>query len=201
MDSVMTAEQRRRTEENRLKAIEKRNAAIARNAATGPASTSVRPYPRSTSSFSQPLSNPNPSSNFGNPVHVASSSDVLQHEPTKVVPPTNPPTGTGFGVTSTGPVGRSVRGPSSSSFFKHSTGSNVRLVPPPQKLISGSCVLLSRERFFVDMAYHAESIAVFKSIPSSKYGKYSLIIFFWCLKNFGCFDAFRADNEEMDISC
>lgn len=41
----------------------------------------------------------------------------------------------------------------------------------PDSAVQGHCCLLTRSRFEVELAYHADAIAVFKQVPSKKYGK------------------------------
>lgn len=54
-----------------------------------------------------------------------------------------------------------------------SSSSTLNAVPAKKPAISvrGKCVAHTEGRFRVEVGYHAELIAVFKSIPSKNYGK------------------------------
>lgn len=78
------------------------------------------------------------------------------------------------------------------SFFKQANkcpvaqlpSSSSDLIPVPVKKpaisVRGKCVPHTEGRFRVEVGYHAELIAVFKTIPSKNYGKchYSSLMFF-----------------------
>lgn len=55
-----------------------------------------------------------------------------------------------------------------------SNSSTLNAVPAKKPAISvrGKCVPHTEDRFRVEVGYHAELIAVFKSIPSKNYGEY-----------------------------
>ena len=44
------------------------------------------------------------------------------------------------------------------------------------KVVSGTCVLISKTRFKVVVGFHAKLIGVLKSIPSSCYGRFSILV-------------------------
>ena len=46
----------------------------------------------------------------------------------------------------------------------------------PGASMQGSCSLLSRSRFQVDLGYHVDVIAAFKQMPSKNYGEWELLI-------------------------
>lgn len=54
-----------------------------------------------------------------------------------------------------------------------STSAHLSAVPVKKPAVSvrGKCVLHTEDRFRVEVGYHAELIAVFKTIPSKNYGK------------------------------
>uniref|UniRef100_A0A4W6FII3 SWI/SNF-related matrix-associated actin-dependent regulator of chromatin subfamily A-like protein 1 n=1 Tax=Lates calcarifer TaxID=8187 RepID=A0A4W6FII3_LATCA len=143
MSNQLTAEQQRKIEENRRKALEKRAQRLGQ-------AVIIDPLPQTSQ-------------------HV--SSTVLSSGGNIGVKPAQPkPTLTSS--SSGGAVG---------SFYKQATNkpvaslpsnlSTLSAVPAKKAAISarGKCVLHTEDRFRVEVGYHAELIAVFKSIPSKTY--------------------------------
>lgn len=64
-----------------------------------------------------------------------------------------------------------------------SNSSTLNAVPAKKPAISvrGRCVPYTEDRFKVEVGYHAELIAVFKSIPSKNYGQYLPVQLVWSL--------------------
>lgn len=86
-------------------------------------------------------------------------------------------------LTSTSSSSSSSSGGAVGSFYKQNTkpvaqlpsnSSTLNAVPAKKPAISarGKCVAHAEGRFRVEVGYHVELIAVFKSIPSKSYGKY-----------------------------
>ncbi|KAM9802484.1 SWI/SNF-related matrix-associated actin-dependent regulator of chromatin subfamily A-like protein 1 [Syngnathus typhle] len=184
MSTSLTAEQQRRIEENRRKALERRAQRLGQNA-TGPPdrSTTTAPNP-----FAPPLKR---EAHFvakhkDTTVDNGISSSTLTSSrdappPTKRQHVNRPPMSTDSGITSVTPVQLSFKQPSTSSaapasFYRQpnkptSDSPTLKAVPAKKPAIStwGKCVPHTDGRFRVEVAYHAELIAAFKSIPSKIY--------------------------------
>ncbi|XP_054712629.1 SWI/SNF-related matrix-associated actin-dependent regulator of chromatin subfamily A-like protein 1 [Uloborus diversus] len=143
--SQLTEEQRRKIEENRRKALEKRAAKTGSSAVNTPVTVTS-----SFSSFSK-----TPQNGVGPSVSAIANNFYKK-------PETSSKFGT-LNVTSvkTGPF------KNNSLIFQNGKLSNSSVVS--QNTVKGTCVLLSRKRFFVDVGFHKEMIDLFKTIPSRLY--------------------------------
>ncbi len=175
--SGLSDEQRRRMEENRLKAIERRNAAIARNNAQLGIQNQGLPRPATV----KPQMVPAPSIS---PLSLGSRQITgnYQNQNQTSNPPTRPPS-------SAYPSSSSA---SNNNFYKPATGTSGAggsRFPPPKiqpnsfssststhrgNVVSGTCTMISRERFLVEMSYQSEAIAIFKSISGCAYGEFGM---------------------------
>ena len=157
--STLTEEQRRRMEENRLQAIAKRNAAIARNNALFSAQNQTQPQP--VAAVVAPRLSATTAQAQAQTQNISQQYLGSNRNPQ----PTNNATnyGTNFNVNKPLPA------PVQAANFK------VSKIPFNGKTVSGTCTMISRDRFMVDMGYQAEAIAVFKSITGSTYGEQYIV--------------------------
>uniref|UniRef100_A0A8C4HQK8 SWI/SNF-related matrix-associated actin-dependent regulator of chromatin subfamily A-like protein 1 n=1 Tax=Dicentrarchus labrax TaxID=13489 RepID=A0A8C4HQK8_DICLA len=182
MSNQLTAEQQRKIEENRRRALERRAQRLGQSTSSskqtpgGFSSTSVQVQPSKQSFTADPATlghhRETPSSASTKSQHV--SSPVLSSGGSAGVKPTHPRPN----ITS------SSSGGAVGSFYKHtnkpaqspvaqqpSNSSTSSALPAKKPAISvrGKCVPHAEDRFRVEVGYHAELIAVFKSIPSKNY--------------------------------
>uniref|UniRef100_A0A8C4HM85 SWI/SNF-related matrix-associated actin-dependent regulator of chromatin subfamily A-like protein 1 n=1 Tax=Dicentrarchus labrax TaxID=13489 RepID=A0A8C4HM85_DICLA len=165
---LLTAEQQRKIEENRRRALERRAQRLGQSTSSskqtpgGFSSTSVQVQPSKQSFTADPAT-------LGHHRETPSSASA----PKLFVPP--------FKKDS---QKYSVSGGAVGSFYKHtnkpaqspvaqqpSNSSTSSALPAKKPAISvrGKCVPHAEDRFRVEVGYHAELIAVFKSIPSKNY--------------------------------
>lgn len=161
----LTEDQKKRIEENRLKALAKRK---------------DKPPPGPPPTGGPRMMTPSPSasaaghitSNFSNSTfnRFASSPTLLQSGsgPLKAKPLTTP-------FSSPTPSAPKVNPVSQATFYGSGNSSNVQSSTKPGitqatvRTVKGQCVLVSADHFKVDIVYHVAVINVFKSIPSAKY--------------------------------
>jgi len=176
--STLSDEQRRRMEENRLKAIEKRNAAIARNNAL--------------------LAQSQGSSSSASAQRLITPSTVKTPSVSPLSLGINPPSKTANlqqqQIRTTMAYSSSVNGNAPVNQNGVYTGSRPQATFPPVKtavypdkkpvaafsskaIVAGSCTMISRDRFLVEMGYQSEAIAIFKSIPGCAYGMFCPLTF------------------------
>lgn len=168
MSSKLTLEQERKIEENRKKALEIRARKLANV-------NSASPQTSTGSTCSEQVSSRNPT--------TTSAPRLGHHQPFQKVSLTS---GQSVSKCNMSDNNKLSIPPSSSSgvvgsFYKQVSRSNQTASssacsagPPPRPrpvLVGGRCVSHSRDRFRVEVGYHAELIAVFKTIPSKNYGK------------------------------
>lgn len=83
-----------------------------------------------------------------------------------------------------------------------SSSSGLSAVPVKKPAISvrGKCVRHTEGRFRVEVGYHAQLIAVFKSIPSKNYGKCPYCsMMCWCLFSFQLFYLIQLCVRQFDV--
>ncbi|XP_077392497.1 SWI/SNF-related matrix-associated actin-dependent regulator of chromatin subfamily A-like protein 1 [Festucalex cinctus] len=185
MSTPLTAEQQRMIEENRRKALERRAQRLGQNA-TGPPNPSAASAPKP---FVSPLRKEAQitgnckDTTFGNGVSSATPTWARDAPPPAKRQHVNQLVmSTDSGVSSTKPAQLTCKQPSPSSaalgsFYKQPNKPTSDLttlkaaVPVKKPSIStwGKCVPHTDGRFRVEVGYHAELIAVFKSIPSKTY--------------------------------
>lgn len=158
----LTDEQRRRMEENRRKALEKRAAVFAASSSSG--------KPNLGSSVGVKPSNPPK----GVPQRASSMSTAVSTSTTSKVPNAAAPQGifnstyknSGSIKTSTwqtkNPGSYTSKGAQTKLPNNWGTGGN--------KVVTGTCRIISKDRFEVDCGYHAQLISILKEIPESRYG-------------------------------
>uniref|UniRef100_A0A8P4G4K2 SWI/SNF-related matrix-associated actin-dependent regulator of chromatin subfamily A-like protein 1 n=1 Tax=Dicentrarchus labrax TaxID=13489 RepID=A0A8P4G4K2_DICLA len=195
MSNQLTAEQQRKIEENRRRALERRAQRLGQSTSSskqtpgGFSSTSVQVQPSKQSFTADPATlghhRETPSSASAPKLFVQSISNYLtksQHVSSPVLS-----SGGSAGVKPTHPrpnITSSSSGGAVGSFYKHtnkpaqspvaqqpSNSSTSSALPAKKPAISvrGKCVPHAEDRFRVEVGYHAELIAVFKSIPSKNY--------------------------------
>uniref|UniRef100_A0A667YDG0 SWI/SNF-related matrix-associated actin-dependent regulator of chromatin subfamily A-like protein 1 n=1 Tax=Myripristis murdjan TaxID=586833 RepID=A0A667YDG0_9TELE len=191
MSQQLTVEQQRKIEENRQRALERRAQRLGQTVANSKGTTtgSAGPPGRFVPPFKKVLENhasqnqdtkPQHSPGFGKQTghgiqkqvrsesQQVSGSGLSGGGSSSVKPPEHRPDSAGalgsFHKQSTKRAQSPVAQPSSSS-------STVNSIPAKKPAISvrGKCVLHSEDRFRVEVSYHAELIAVFKTIPSKSY--------------------------------
>ncbi|XP_061926024.1 SWI/SNF-related matrix-associated actin-dependent regulator of chromatin subfamily A-like protein 1 [Entelurus aequoreus] len=185
MSLQLTAEQQRRIEENRRKALERRAQRVGQTIATnkhGP--TDLIQAASQPKRFATPSSKNSPTSSN----HIKSSSGSDNHSssskliPVKdALPPAsfqhvNHPMKSRDNI-NVKPVHTSPSNAVVGSFYKQpnkptsDSTSTLNAVPAKKQAVStrGKCVLHTEGRFRVEVGYNAELIAVFKSIPSKSY--------------------------------
>uniref|UniRef100_A0A7N6BK19 SWI/SNF-related matrix-associated actin-dependent regulator of chromatin subfamily A-like protein 1 n=1 Tax=Anabas testudineus TaxID=64144 RepID=A0A7N6BK19_ANATE len=187
MPNQLTAEQQRKIEENRQKALERRALRLGQSVSTNKqtpvgfntASVQIQPHKQNTSIsgsapklFVQPFKNDAQSSNIhsrGLKHQQFSSNQIGSFSVNPAQPKPNPISGTA-GVSSfyKQATSKSAQRPA----VQHpSNSSSLDAAPAKKPAISvrGKCVPYTEGRFRVEVGYHAELIAVFKSIPSKNY--------------------------------
>uniref|UniRef100_A0A7N6BDB4 SWI/SNF-related matrix-associated actin-dependent regulator of chromatin subfamily A-like protein 1 n=1 Tax=Anabas testudineus TaxID=64144 RepID=A0A7N6BDB4_ANATE len=226
MPNQLTAEQQRKIEENRQKALERRALRLGQSVSTNKqtpvgfntASVQIQPHKQSIAPdwavitnhgdtsisgsapklFVQPFKNDAQSSNIHSrglkhqqfsSNQIGQSIQVIDALPQTKGPHTNspvPPGGGSFSVNPAQPKPNPISGTAGvSSFYKQATSksaqrpavqhpsnsSSLDAAPAKKPAISvrGKCVPYTEGRFRVEVGYHAELIAVFKSIPSKNY--------------------------------
>ena len=141
--SPFTEEQRRRAEENRLKALERR--AQSQKSLPAITTTVTQTVPQAQARPTMPIQ-----SGFSSQSRFTAENNVKTNAPPKNrYAPWN-----------------AKNGATASS----SATSSAPMCSVP--IATGTCRLMTRDRFVADMGYHAEVVKMFKNIPGSKYGKF-----------------------------
>ncbi|XP_077437099.1 SWI/SNF-related matrix-associated actin-dependent regulator of chromatin subfamily A-like protein 1 [Vanacampus margaritifer] len=184
MSTTLTAEQQRMIEENRRKALERRAQRLGQNA-PGPPNPSASSAPKLfVSPFRKEahiIGNCKDTA-FGNGFSSSTLTSARDAPPPAKRQHVNQPAmSTGSSISSAKPAQLSCKQPSPSSaalgsFYKQpnkptSDLTTLKTVPAKKPAIAtwGKCVPHTDGRFRVEVGYHAELIAVFKSIPSKTY--------------------------------
>uniref|UniRef100_A0A665WX77 SWI/SNF-related matrix-associated actin-dependent regulator of chromatin subfamily A-like protein 1 n=1 Tax=Echeneis naucrates TaxID=173247 RepID=A0A665WX77_ECHNA len=155
MSNQLTAEQQRKIEENRRKALERRAQRLGQTAA-GPSSSKHQQVPGGVAQNSQrAVSN------------LASSRQIQVIDQTKP----NLTSSSSGGAVHSFYKQTTIKHIQTSAAKLPSNSSTSTTVPAKKPAISvrGKCVPHATDRFRVEVGYHAELIAVFKSIPSKNY--------------------------------
>uniref|UniRef100_A0A7N6FJF0 SWI/SNF-related matrix-associated actin-dependent regulator of chromatin subfamily A-like protein 1 n=1 Tax=Anabas testudineus TaxID=64144 RepID=A0A7N6FJF0_ANATE len=197
MPNQLTAEQQRKIEENRQKALERRALRLGQSVSTNKqtpvgfntASVQIQPHKQSIAPDWAVITNHGDTSISGSAPKLfvqpfkndAQSSNIHSRGLNPV-----PPGGGSFSVNPAQPKPNPISGTAGvSSFYKQATSksaqrpavqhpsnsSSLDAAPAKKPAISvrGKCVPYTEGRFRVEVGYHAELIAVFKSIPSKNY--------------------------------
>lgn len=197
--SSLTDEQRRRIEENRRKALEKRAARLNEGKSSSALATRISQIPNTRTFPQKPLSSSKTSVHTGNG-HPSNFSSNASSSSTSKGPDTNKtmkdfvsqfsrPTSTSNTFNKNKPLGvdklfqsnnnkpaqtfqqKNISGYSSSNV---DCTDNVQLKAGPSKgpikVVKGTCVLLNKKRFVVKVPFHGPLIGLFKTIPSRNYG-------------------------------
>ncbi|GBM34560.1 SWI/SNF-related matrix-associated actin-dependent regulator of chromatin subfamily A-like protein 1 [Araneus ventricosus] len=144
--STLTEEQRRRIEENRRKALERRAAL----------SGAVNRNPNNNLSVASTTNN------------TSGSKQILTSNNTSAVPKSN---SSAYPNKYPSNVFNQNRASSNSVSAVNTTKSEkpVAKIFQSRDYVKGTCVLLNRKRFYVDMGYNKEVIDIFKTVPSRLY--------------------------------
>lgn len=201
MSNQLTAEQQRKIEENRRKALELRAQRLRQQSSAGCNGASVQtdfskrgenqrnPHSSAPTRFVPPFKQnsqisskeiqqapPGPSNQLNQNTQNTSSRQV------SAPPPRTNGVGSSGGVSVGVRPAQTTSVTSGSSFYKqpNTSGATSAALPPssaatavaakkPVISVRGKCVPHAEDRFKVEVGYHAELIAVFKSIPSKNY--------------------------------
>ncbi|KAG8198721.1 hypothetical protein JTE90_023489 [Oedothorax gibbosus] len=170
--SSLTEEQRRRIEENRRKALEKR-AAASKPAVSSSTLTNKNTNNSGTTQFSNPApvktfqaakvtaSNSNTNSSFKQSSSLNANQFPKAPE-NRAVPVNSQIANAFYGPTKTFPS-KTVSSVGTGNYLQNGKSNS------SNDIIKGTCVLISRQRFTVDVKFHKELIEVFKSIPNRLY--------------------------------
>ncbi|XP_061648112.1 SWI/SNF-related matrix-associated actin-dependent regulator of chromatin subfamily A-like protein 1 isoform X1 [Phyllopteryx taeniolatus] len=177
MSTTLTAEQQRMIEENRRKALERRAQRLGQNPTSAP-----KQFVPPVKKEAHITDNHNKDTLFGNGDFTTTWTSARDDPPPAKRQHVNQPlTCTDSSTSSTKPAQLSCKQPSPScaalgSFYKQpnkptSDCTTLKAVPAKKAAIStwGKCVPHTDGRFRVEVGYHAELIAAFKSIPSKTY--------------------------------
>ena len=178
MSTKLTLEQQRQIEQNRKKALDLRARRLGQvNSASPQSSEQVS----SINQSAQRAPTASPASRLGPHHHPPFIPPFKKDSPTcgqrisgkpSEKKPCVSPSGTGGVVGSFyKPVAQSHPSPQASSSLKGSPGTAGPPSKKPSVSTRGKCVPHSKDRFRVEVGYHAELIAVFKSIQSKTYGE------------------------------
>ncbi|XP_064465934.1 SWI/SNF-related matrix-associated actin-dependent regulator of chromatin subfamily A-like protein 1 [Ornithodoros turicata] len=156
MSTVLTEDQKRRIEENRLKALERRKASQNARLAANQAQNNFQPSTCSTAKANNASSQAYTSQ--GKPTFYSQES----RNQLSVTPANSNRQSTSqkscTSYTAPNITNASTQNQSISSFASTSN-----------KVTSGSCVMISHDRFSVDVPYHQQMIEIFRSMPSKMY--------------------------------
>ena len=169
--SSLTDEQKKRIEENRARALaklaEKKSLARTQNQnnATAPKHCNNSAVNTSNRFYTKPHSSSNETTHTS-PDKIRGLSRFEYHR--------NPSKTSSNKASSKGPVKTNVQSESTSGKSHDNKAKNVNDALMKARVVSGTCVLISRTRFKVVIGFHAKLIGVLKSIPSKSYGMSSL---------------------------